>query len=238
MTESLLAANADVISVQDNDGRTALHYAVFLGNTGVVDGLLRAGIDVSLEDHFGLNPLHLAVSSKQYGIARRLLQHLRVDRLPKSSANFQVDLGLAREDDALSLGQAFPSNIEICLEMAKLYPQSPRTYQELGRVYIAEHDYASAVSSYEIAVGMYLENGGLTGVETIDHRRTMCDGCDERIAIMGYRHKCVECWDYDLCHKCFQSSPRPHPEHDFITIPSEEWLHSRVKERSKAVEQE
>jgi ankyrin repeat protein len=217
--ESLLAANSDIISVQDNNGCTALHYAVALGNMGAVDCLLRAGIDVSLE------------------IGRRLLQHLRVDRLQKSSANLEVDVGSAREDDALSPGQVSLSNIEIGLEMAKLYPQSPPTFQELGRIYVAEHDYASAVSSYDIAAGMYPQNMGLTSIEMLYHGDTMCDACEGTPDIVGYRHKCVECWDYDLCHKCFQSSPRPHPEHDFITIPSEEWFQSRVK-RNKAVEQE
>jgi len=48
----------------------------------------------------------------------------------------------------------------------------------------------------------------------------LCDNC--RVRIVGWRHKCNECEDYDLCHNCFIKSRSCHPTHKFSQIGKEE----------------
>lgn len=45
------------------------------------------------------------------------------------------------------------------------------------------------------------------------HPNVICDGCDSEI--VGYRYKCIECPDYDLCMKC---EPKMHNHHLMIRI--------------------
>lgn len=45
------------------------------------------------------------------------------------------------------------------------------------------------------------------------HANVICDGCDKEI--YGYRYKCLECADYDLCNEC---QPKLHNHHLMIRI--------------------
>ena len=47
-----------------------------------------------------------------------------------------------------------------------------------------------------------------------------CDGCSKRI--VGTIHKCVECFDYDLCQRCFPKLSKTHykGEHAFAAEPA------------------
>lgn len=44
----------------------------------------------------------------------------------------------------------------------------------------------------------------------------ICDGCDA--TIIGVRHKCLSCPDFDLCSSCVKSAPEIHPVHRFARI--------------------
>lgn len=44
----------------------------------------------------------------------------------------------------------------------------------------------------------------------------ICDGCDNNI--VGIRHKCNECPDYDLCSNCIDQSTTIHPDHTFQAL--------------------
>ncbi|KAJ9372490.1 hypothetical protein DTO282E5_2817 [Paecilomyces variotii] len=44
----------------------------------------------------------------------------------------------------------------------------------------------------------------------------ICDGCDKRI--MGVRHKCLTCPDWDYCWECARDAPLNHPGHRFVPI--------------------
>lgn len=48
------------------------------------------------------------------------------------------------------------------------------------------------------------------------HDGIICDKCDGEIS--GYRYKCKECADFDLCFKCKQDGN--HSRHDFLRISS------------------
>lgn len=44
----------------------------------------------------------------------------------------------------------------------------------------------------------------------------VCDGCDTQI--VGVRHKCLTCPDFDYCSTCIQVAPEVHPGHRFAPI--------------------
>ncbi|KAJ5119606.1 Zinc finger ZZ-type [Penicillium atrosanguineum] len=44
----------------------------------------------------------------------------------------------------------------------------------------------------------------------------ICDGCDNRI--VGTRHKCLSCPDWDYCRDCIATAPNSHPGHRFVPI--------------------
>ncbi|KAF3915031.1 hypothetical protein ABW21_db0201268 [Orbilia brochopaga] len=44
----------------------------------------------------------------------------------------------------------------------------------------------------------------------------ICDGCD--MAIVGIRHKCVGCPDWDFCSLCIKNAPETHPGHRFVPL--------------------
>ncbi|GAA6062717.1 hypothetical protein JCM10212_002268 [Sporobolomyces blumeae] len=49
----------------------------------------------------------------------------------------------------------------------------------------------------------------------VSHRAT-CDSCQKKI--IGVRHKCTDCPDYDLCEECFPTACDVHPSHRFVAI--------------------
>lgn len=63
----------------------------------------------------------------------------------------------------------------------------------------------------------------------VRHQDVICDGCDGEIS--GYRYKCLQCRDYDLCMKC--EANFVHHEHTMIRIPDTEefYLGSRIARR-------
>lgn len=46
--------------------------------------------------------------------------------------------------------------------------------------------------------------------------RALCDGCDKRI--VGDRHKCLACPDFDYCSACIKTSHQTHPGHGFVPV--------------------
>lgn len=65
------------------------------------------------------------------------------------------------------------------------------------------------------------------------HHRALCDGCDKVITILilgkklkadcqqriiGERHKCLACPDFDYCSSCMKAAPQTHPGHGFVPI--------------------
>ncbi len=71
--KSLLEAKADVNSAQA-DGSTALAWAVYNNDEGIVELLVRAGADVKLANEYGISPLHLACTNQNTVIVSALLK--------------------------------------------------------------------------------------------------------------------------------------------------------------------
>ena len=72
------------------------------------------------------------------------------------------------------------------------------------------------------------------------HPGVTCDGCEK--PVIGFRYKCVQCPDYDLCEKC--EAKRIHPGHNMMRIATPEgiWpqhffrrlnkMHDRINKRA------
>jgi len=72
------------------------------------------------------------------------------------------------------------------------------------------------------------------------HPGVTCDGCEK--PVVGFRYKCVQCPDYDLCERC--EAKRIHPEHNMMRIAAPEgiWpqhffrrlnkMHDRINKRA------
>jgi cytohesin len=76
--KELLAGDAELVHVRDNDGSTALHCAVWKGHQEIVACLLNAGADVNAQNsnnHWGTTPLHAAAHANQVAIAQLLIKH-------------------------------------------------------------------------------------------------------------------------------------------------------------------
>ncbi|KAH8688831.1 hypothetical protein BGW36DRAFT_309699 [Talaromyces proteolyticus] len=48
------------------------------------------------------------------------------------------------------------------------------------------------------------------------HHAATCDGCNKRI--IGVRHKCLACPDWDYCWSCIKNADETHPRHRFVPI--------------------
>ncbi|ODM92659.1 ZZ-type zinc finger-containing protein P35G2.11c [Orchesella cincta] len=55
--------------------------------------------------------------------------------------------------------------------------------------------------------------------ESVVHPRITCDGCRQK-PIVGKRHKCLQCLDYDLCENCMTAGTHSH--HIFATLSTPE----------------
>ncbi|XP_052782425.1 transcription intermediary factor 1-beta-like [Mya arenaria] len=64
------------------------------------------------------------------------------------------------------------------------------------------------------------------------HRGYGCDGCNE-IPIIGNRHNCKICMDYDLCDNCMSNSSSIHPKHKLVKIKGSEDTKPKSKGRVK-----
>lgn len=114
-------------------------------------------------------------------------------------------------------------------KVVRLFPQLAGQTFHLGWK-DSEGDYIVMSSDEELAqaVANTIENGlikifvtGKTSKNSdqkpkssVAHPHVICDGCNGNVC--GYRYKCLQCLDYDLCEKCHQEDK--HPGHDMLKI--------------------
>lgn len=188
----------------------------------------------------GVRAIHLAVSHGHYQIANILVAADREDGVatPKTTErNPRVekfgDRNISDSPIVLQIGtndlnfpveenqNSITAKMQVYNYLVSVYPTDHFFRKDLADVYSAAGRYTLAVSSFEIALTLDPLSARATCVAEIVHRNN-CDSCNSK-RIKGYRHKCTLCPDYDLCNDCFNTDPRPHLKHDFMTIPSKEW---------------
>jgi hypothetical protein len=118
-------------------------------------------------------------------------------------------------------------HLNLCLELVRTYPEDISLHQYLADAYVQSRRFPEANFSAENTLDLDPKNAQATNLSEIIHGNLHCDICETILS--GLRHKCIECWDYDLCDKCFNQEHKPHSEHDFLTIPRMEWIQKRFK---------
>lgn len=76
LSQSLLekTKDANAIDERDSQGRTALHYAAFMGHLSAATQLIEFGADIDAQADNKLTPLSMAVSSNKLSLARVLME--------------------------------------------------------------------------------------------------------------------------------------------------------------------
>lgn len=76
--------------------------------------------------------------------------------------------------------------------------------------------YITLYSEYEThkAASNHSVNFDTQAKSKIEHVGIVCDGCEK--GVYGFRYKCLQCSNYDLCSEC--ESKGIHPEHSMIRI--------------------
>ena len=88
---------------------------------------------------------------------------------------------------------------------------------ELASLYFKQGNQKQAVAFYTRT--SQLLSPFSTNVEMLEHF-ARCDGCGTD-PLKGYRYKCIDCKDYDLCIKCISKRIWIHyPLHNFLQIPA------------------
>lgn len=95
------------------------------------------------------------------------------------------------------------------------------------KIAVSEHIKAFAnrpkATSFDTAVKLYVtvledhqhEQPASSPANDVKHVGVVCDGCDK--GIVGFRYKCLQCADYDLCSTC--ESKGMHSEHCMMRTP-------------------
>jgi ankyrin repeat protein len=97
LTRALLTANPRRVAIQDDYGRTPLHWAAITGHTALSELLLAANADVNARTDVGATPLHLAAHNGRKDMIELLLANgaeinSRDDKgaTPFSAANYEL----------------------------------------------------------------------------------------------------------------------------------------------------
>ena len=212
----LLDAKAEV-NKQDNDGGDALYAASVNGHLEVVKRLLEANANVSTQTKYGRTALHNAVCNGHRDVAELLL-----NAMATNSQGFQRDIS-TRISSFRTEPTTFSSPLlALVYHLVERYPRDHLFRNVLANLYIKAGMTNEAIISFDIALKLHPRNARITHILDVVHENA-CDNCTEG-SIRGYRYKCLSCEDYDLCQKCFHMSPNPHPNHGFLTLPSDQWI--------------
>ena len=80
-------------------------------------------------------------------------------------------------------------------------------WDHLGDAYAVEKgDLDRAIKAYDMGMEIQPENRHVSQIADISHPHVFCDGC-RASPIRGYRRRCIECGDYDLCQNCVDNRP-------------------------------
>jgi hypothetical protein len=198
------------VSDSSDTGVTALHVAAYSGDVETVRLLMEFGADIWAQDNLGRTPLDtVAKDTTKIGVMQILLAKATGQPL----SDFEWHHG--RE--------------ELCHEVTRQYPKNIAFRNMLAALYINAQQYSSAATEFDMVLELQNPSNIKASIEEVIHNTVYCDICQVE-PIMGLRHKCLVCHDYDLCHKCFQLEPHPDsPDHKYLTIPSQQWIQKRVQ---------
>jgi hypothetical protein len=123
--------------------------------------------------------------------------------------------------------------------LARDNPKVLYVWEHLARAAKANGDYNYSIWAYEKKIENTCGNASFA-TKSIPMERILhedkCGNCS-RFMVRGILHRCKVCPFYNLCNDCFATIPRPHLEHDFLSVPSAQWTAAHCPgERQSSVE--
>jgi tetratricopeptide (TPR) repeat protein len=110
--------------------------------------------------------------------------------------------------------------------LARYNPKVLYVWEHLARAAKAKGDYNYSIWAYEQKIENTCGNARFATnsipLERILHE-DKCGNC-ARFMVRGILHRCKVCPFYNLCNNCSAILPRPHLEHDFLAVPSAQWI--------------
>ena len=114
---------------------------------------------------------------------------------------------------------AYDKAIKMYQAALEAEPSSIR-WLRIGHCYRAKGELSQAIKVYErLCMEHNPENRCVSKVADLKQYFLSCDGCGA-CPLRGLWHKCLICFDYDLCDGCRKQNPALHSNHEFFTIPS------------------
>ncbi|CAN1346967.1 Ankyrin repeat-containing protein BDA1, partial [Linum perenne] len=113
VARELLKLDADLASVQDNDGRTPLHYAAMKGRVNIIDEILCFSLDSAHTiTTRGETVLHMSVKNNQFEAVKYLVEKLNTTMIlnrPDHDGNTILHLATAAKLSTVSDLQRYNS---------------------------------------------------------------------------------------------------------------------------------
>jgi ankyrin repeat protein len=100
--ESKVQNAIDANAMREDNNKTILMYACWVGNIEAVNHLISKGADVNAQDIGGATPLHLAAWKGHNAIALRLLEHGASANAMSKEGMTPLDIAMMRENRELA----------------------------------------------------------------------------------------------------------------------------------------
>jgi hypothetical protein len=157
----------------------------------------------------------------------------------------RIDPRAYDHDISLAVGELYilkanyPNAILTFEALARDNPKVLYVWEHLARAAKAKGDYNYSIWAYEKKIENTCGNASFA-TKSISIGRILhedkCSNCS-RFMVRGILHRCKVCPFYNLCNDCFKTLPRPHLEHDFLSVPSAQWTAAHCpSERQSSVE--
>ena len=216
----LLEMGGDIAAVNCN-GQTPMHCAVWgRGDEGLVRELLSRGGDITIavRDRFGLRLWHHAALEEKEPMKRLLLEtHCTLLKTLLVAPNAVTAAMLSYPLEIVRSQFEWLSKFTFGDPNGVIYPNL------LGFLLWQEKDYPMAIDCYELGLLLDVRNTISTRLGEIHHQYAECNIC--RNTIIGIRHRCKECEDFDICTNCDLFVFHSHPySHQFQRIPENKYL--------------
>lgn len=236
VTLALLERGCDY-KMKDVEDCAPLHVAAEQGWSDVVQELLKKGVNIHERDNTGMTPLHCAAFNGHRDVVEILVQ---AESLEAKSGGDGANKTIDTRSPAFSFHN-LNSNIELLSKLAVYYPDDYICTRLMGEAFFERKQYSDASTCFERALQLDPKNVSVSHVDEIDQSYYECDSCSKNI--IGIRHTCKECDDFDWCNSCY-SSPATRSEHEetheFFRVPSEDWkpvtLAQRQEDNAEIVE--
>ena len=227
MTTLVLQANANVLT-RDKDGQTALHAASWNGHIEVVKELVKRKLDSWTKENDGLSVLDIDLCVSRLDTVKQSLNlqectsHKSYDNTGTAQRSRPFDSQLQSTIYQTLNDASQTEHIRLSCLFVTIYPRDSIFVRILGDAFLSHELQKQASMLYDKSLELDPMNSQLTQIHDI-HHYNCCDNCNQS-HIRGIRHRCVTCDDYDLCEQCFNLTPNPHAEHQFLMIPSKAWV--------------